>query len=164
MRFLANENFPGAAVTAIEAAGHDIVWVRIAAPGTTDADVLAWAAREERILLTLDKDFGELARGSALPRSCGVVLFRTAMPRPSRSYSPKIAHCERSVRLLPGTRVAAIASKDGDAAAYDLILTGWRFSTKGSMRRQCRDGYGPAAQNRPASARKTARSGHAVGR
>jgi predicted nuclease of predicted toxin-antitoxin system len=29
--------------------------------------VLAWAAREERILLTLDKDFSELARGSALP-------------------------------------------------------------------------------------------------
>jgi predicted nuclease of predicted toxin-antitoxin system len=83
MRFLANENFPGAAVTALEAAGHDIVWVRIAAPGTTDSDVLAWAAREERVLLTLDKDFGELARGSALPRSCGVVLFRTPMPRPS---------------------------------------------------------------------------------
>jgi predicted nuclease of predicted toxin-antitoxin system len=57
MRFLANENFPGAAVTALEAAGHDVVWVRIAAPGTTDPDVLAWAAREERILLTLDKDF-----------------------------------------------------------------------------------------------------------
>jgi len=28
MRFLANENFPGAAVIALEAAGHDIVWVR----------------------------------------------------------------------------------------------------------------------------------------
>jgi len=82
MRFLANENFPGAAVTALEAAGHDVVWVRIAAPGTTDRDVLAWAAREERILLTLDKDFGELARGSALPRTCGVVLLRTPMPRP----------------------------------------------------------------------------------
>jgi hypothetical protein len=40
------------------------------------------------------------------------------------SHSPKIAHCERSVRLLPGTRVAAIASKDGDPAAYDLILSG----------------------------------------
>jgi predicted nuclease of predicted toxin-antitoxin system len=51
--------------------------------GQTDSDVLAWAAREERVLLTLDKDFGELARGSALPRSCGVVLFRTPMPRPS---------------------------------------------------------------------------------
>jgi len=83
MRFLANENFPGAAVTALEAAGHDVVWVRIAAPGTTDPDVLAWAAREERILLTLDKDFGELARGSALPHTCGIVLLRTPMSRPS---------------------------------------------------------------------------------
>jgi len=55
--------------------------VRIAAPGTTDPNVLA--SHEERILLTLDKDFGELARGSALPRSCGVVLLRTPMPRPS---------------------------------------------------------------------------------
>jgi Domain of unknown function (DUF5615) len=43
--------------------------------------VLAWAAREERILLTLDKDFGELASGSALLRTCGVVLLRTLMPR-----------------------------------------------------------------------------------
>jgi predicted nuclease of predicted toxin-antitoxin system len=81
MRFLANENFPGAAVTALGAAGHDVVGVRIAAPGMTDPDVLAWAAREERILLTFDKDFGELARGSALPRTCGVVLLRTPMPR-----------------------------------------------------------------------------------
>jgi|SRR6516164_6166550 hypothetical protein len=30
MRFLANENFPGAAVTVLKRAGHDIVWVRIA--------------------------------------------------------------------------------------------------------------------------------------
>jgi predicted nuclease of predicted toxin-antitoxin system len=82
MRFLANENFPGAAVTALDAAGHDIVWVRIAAPGTTDPDVLAWAAREERILLTFDKNFGELARGSTLPRTCGVVLLRAPMLRP----------------------------------------------------------------------------------
>jgi predicted nuclease of predicted toxin-antitoxin system len=79
MRFLANENFPSAAVTALEAAGHDVVWARIAAPGMTDSDMLAWA-REERILLTLDKDFGELARGSALPRTCGIILLRTPMP------------------------------------------------------------------------------------
>ena len=82
MRFLANENFPGATVAALEAAGHDIVWVRIAAPGTTDPEVLAWAIREQRILLTFDKDFGELAKGSALPRVCGIVLLRMPMPRP----------------------------------------------------------------------------------
>ncbi len=45
MRFLTNENFLGAAVAALEAAGHDTVWVRIAAPGAADREVLAWAAR-----------------------------------------------------------------------------------------------------------------------
>ena len=82
MRFLANENFPGAAVGVLAKAGHDIVWVRAAAPGTSDPDILAWAVREGRILLTFDKDFGELARTSALPTACGVVLFRIPMPRP----------------------------------------------------------------------------------
>jgi predicted nuclease of predicted toxin-antitoxin system len=83
MRFLANENFPGAAVTVLQAAGHDVVWVRTAAPGMADSDVLAWAAREERVLLTFDKDFGELARAAALPAACGVVLLRVPMPRPA---------------------------------------------------------------------------------
>jgi len=76
MRFLANENFPGSAITALEAAGHDVVWVRMAA----DPDGLAWAARDGRILLTFDKDFGELAAASRLPRACGVVLLRTPIP------------------------------------------------------------------------------------
>jgi predicted nuclease of predicted toxin-antitoxin system len=61
-------------------AGHDIVWVRTAAPGISDPDVLAWAARESRILLTFDKDFGELAKVSGLPAACGVILFRMPMP------------------------------------------------------------------------------------
>ncbi|MFZ1105571.1 MAG: DUF5615 family PIN-like protein, partial [Hyphomicrobiaceae bacterium] len=39
MRFLANENFPGAAVAALVADGHDVVWVRVAAPGMSDPDV-----------------------------------------------------------------------------------------------------------------------------
>jgi predicted nuclease of predicted toxin-antitoxin system len=82
MRFLANENFPGAAVTLIRTVGHEIVWVRIAAPGMSDPDVLAWAARDGRILLTFDKDFGELARASTLPPICGIVLFRLPMPKP----------------------------------------------------------------------------------
>jgi predicted nuclease of predicted toxin-antitoxin system len=83
MRFLANENFPGVAVAAIAADGHDVIWIRAAAPGMRDPDVLAWAARDGRILLTFDKDFGELARATALPSTCGVVLLRIPMPRPS---------------------------------------------------------------------------------
>ena len=53
----------------------------MASPGATDTEVLAWAVREQRILLTFDKDFRELARGSALPPRCGMVLLRTPMPK-----------------------------------------------------------------------------------
>ena len=55
MRFLANENFPGDAVVGLKAAGHDIVWVRTTAPGSKDKDILAWAEREARVLLTLTR-------------------------------------------------------------------------------------------------------------
>lgn len=80
MRFLANENFPGVAVKALADAGHDVAWVTTAAPGMTDDEVLAWAMSEARILLTFDKDFGELARSAGLPDSCGVIVFRLPMP------------------------------------------------------------------------------------
>ena len=83
MRYLANENIPEDAIAALDAAGHDVVSVRLGAPGASDEDVLAWAVREQRVLLTFDKDFGELARASGLPPTCGIVLFRLPMPKPS---------------------------------------------------------------------------------
>jgi predicted nuclease of predicted toxin-antitoxin system len=76
MRFLADENFPGDAVTALRAAGHDVLWIRADAPGISDQDVLARSLKDARVLLTFDKDFGELAWRSGLPASCGIVLFR----------------------------------------------------------------------------------------
>ena len=60
-RFLADENFLGDAVTALREAGHDIAWIRTDAPGSTDRQVLTRAVAERRILLTFDKDFGDLA-------------------------------------------------------------------------------------------------------
>ena len=84
MRFLANENFPGDAVTALSAAGHDVVWVRRDAPGMKDPPILAWAMREDRILLTFDMDFGELTWRRGLPATCGIVLFRLPMPPPDK--------------------------------------------------------------------------------
>ena len=55
MRLLAHENIPGAAVAALEAAGDDVVWVKITAAGASDLDVLARAAREQRVLITLTR-------------------------------------------------------------------------------------------------------------
>jgi predicted nuclease of predicted toxin-antitoxin system len=66
MRFLANENVPRLIVAALQTMGHDIAWVRTAAPGTADRDVLAWAVRDQRVLLALDKDFGDSAARSPI--------------------------------------------------------------------------------------------------
>ena len=80
MRILANENFPGEAIRALREQGHDVVWVRETAPGSGDTWVLERAQEEDRILITFDKDFGELAFKRGLPASCGVILFRISMP------------------------------------------------------------------------------------
>jgi predicted nuclease of predicted toxin-antitoxin system len=84
VRFLANENFPGDAVDALRRNGHDVVWARTDAPGASDQEILARAQREERVLVTFDKDFGELAWRTRLPAECGIVLFRMPMPAPAR--------------------------------------------------------------------------------
>jgi len=82
MRFLADENFPAAARSALIAAGHDVSWVGAVAPGVSDPDVLALAGHEGRILLTFDKDFGELTKSWAFPPGCGAILFRIPAPSP----------------------------------------------------------------------------------
>jgi predicted nuclease of predicted toxin-antitoxin system len=67
MRILADENVPGPVVTALCKAGHDVVWTKEGSPGARDRDVLARAQSEERLVVTHDKDFGELAVRYALP-------------------------------------------------------------------------------------------------
>lgn len=84
MRILADENVPAWAVAALEAAGHDVAWVTVLAPGSDDHQVLARAVQEQRVILTFDKDFGELAFRSGLPAGSGVILCRFAADSPER--------------------------------------------------------------------------------
>ena len=88
MRFLANENVPLDAVSALREIGHDVIWVRVDAPGSPDEDILSRAVAEERVLITFDKDFGNLAFHSHLPAQSGIILFR--IPESSSSYITKI--------------------------------------------------------------------------
>ncbi len=80
MRLLENENFPLDAVEALRADGHDVMWIREEGRGSSDEQILARAQREKRILITFDKDFGELAFRSKLPAASGVILFRVSAP------------------------------------------------------------------------------------
>jgi len=82
MRFLADENVPIGVVEELIAASHDVKWVASFMPGVRDREVLRYAAMESRILLTFDKDYGDLAHRSEVPvMPAGIVLIRSAMPR-----------------------------------------------------------------------------------
>jgi predicted nuclease of predicted toxin-antitoxin system len=78
MRFLTDENIARSVVIGLRVAGHDCLSASESMTGLADADILARAMAEARILVTFDKDFGELAFRSHLPATCGVVLFRIA--------------------------------------------------------------------------------------
>jgi predicted nuclease of predicted toxin-antitoxin system len=49
------------AVEALRAIGHNVLWARTDMPGKSDDAILRQAQREDRLVVTFDKDFGELA-------------------------------------------------------------------------------------------------------
>jgi len=75
VRFLADESCDFAVVRAMRASGHDVVAITEQSPGTPDRDVIDLARRDDRILLTEDKDFGQLVF-AALAGAAGVILIR----------------------------------------------------------------------------------------
>ena len=76
MQFLANENFPLISVRLLRDAGYDIVSITEDSPGAKDIDILARAEREGRIVLTFDRDYGELIYRLKRPTPPGIVYFR----------------------------------------------------------------------------------------
>ena len=75
MQFIIDESTGTAVVEYLRSAGHDVLAVAEVMPQATDDDILARAVSEGRILLTNDKDFGELVFRSGQTH-CGVVLLR----------------------------------------------------------------------------------------
>jgi predicted nuclease of predicted toxin-antitoxin system len=73
MRFLADESCDFAVVRALRAAGHAVTAVGEVAAGSSDEKVIATAVREGAVLLTEDKDFGQLV--FAERRATGGVIF-----------------------------------------------------------------------------------------
>ncbi len=76
LRLLADENVPASVVRLLRTRGHDVTWIMEVASGIEDRRLLEMAEREDRILLTFDKDFGELAFSTLSRPLCGVILLR----------------------------------------------------------------------------------------
>lgn len=76
MHFLLDESADNRFIDHLERLGHDVKTVtRDFMPSIDDVEVLTHAYEEQRILITMDKDFGELVVRRRLSHT-GVILFR----------------------------------------------------------------------------------------
>jgi predicted nuclease of predicted toxin-antitoxin system len=60
MRFLADENVSRQIIEKLRADGHDVIAVAQSGQGASDKRVIQMANAEARVLITEDRDFGEL--------------------------------------------------------------------------------------------------------
>jgi predicted nuclease of predicted toxin-antitoxin system len=80
----------GKAQDEIAAAEHDVIWAGHWQVDPGDEEILAIAAREKRILVTLDKDFGEPAIVRGLPHA-GIIRLVNFPARGDLSSHPGTA-------------------------------------------------------------------------
>ena len=86
MRVIANENIAGAVVRELRRLGHDVLSGKESMRGADDLSILRRAEDEGRLIITHDKDFGELAFRRCRPASCGIILFRLSGVTPAADH------------------------------------------------------------------------------
>jgi hypothetical protein len=92
MRFLADESCDFSVVRALRSADHDVVAIAEISPREEDPSVMECAVGESRILITEDKDFGQLVY-ARMQRTAESFLFVSrrvrdgVCPRQSRNWS-----------------------------------------------------------------------------
>lgn len=92
MRFLLDESDEYRIADFLQAEGHDITAIAHDYPhALPDAEVLAIAAAEQRVLITNDRDFGNLIVRQKRPHA-GVIYFRLGL---SATAEEKIVHLRR---------------------------------------------------------------------
>jgi predicted nuclease of predicted toxin-antitoxin system len=75
VELLADESCAGPVIRALRAAGHDVLVIAEVAKGASDDWVMERAFAEDRILITEDRDFGELVYASGRP-TAGVIFVK----------------------------------------------------------------------------------------
>ena len=101
MKFLADECCDAGIVASLRAAGHDVAYVPERQAGISDDEVLQIAFAEGRILLTEDKDFGELVYRLKKP-AYGMILIRIDVRERHRKWPRMEALIAKHQDELPG--------------------------------------------------------------
>ena len=98
MRLLADENVPLPSIYALREGGMDVAAVTEDAAGASDPEVLALAERQGRVLLTFDRDFGELVFRRGATGEPGVIYCRF-VPRTPTELAELVLRLERETSV-----------------------------------------------------------------
>lgn len=109
MKIVADENVDKQIVDRLRANGHTVLWVAELEPGIDDGTVLLQSRELNAILITADKDFGELVFRQHLHHS-GVVLIRLAGLTPDQKAETVAAVFHTYAELLPD-RFAVVSER-----------------------------------------------------
>jgi len=100
LRFLADESCDFSVVRVLRSNGYDVLAISEIMTRSRDDDLIAQAARERRILITEDKDFGWLVFVSQAD-SAGVILIRfPASARPTLAETVSRLVAEQGASLF----------------------------------------------------------------
>lgn len=94
MRIVADENISNTVIQKLRQKGHDVISIKETKSAATDPNILKQAQQEKRLVLTHDKDFGELAFRYGLPSDCGIILLRLSGQSPDQDNVRTIAVIE----------------------------------------------------------------------
>lgn len=102
MKFVADEGVDGSLVSLLREAGHDVVYFAEINQSTDDEVILGLANVENRILITRDKDFGELVFRLKMVHS-GIILVRAEeLTSITRSHLV-VSFIQTNIELLSGS-------------------------------------------------------------
>ena len=76
MIFLANENFPFPSIALLRQADYNILSVSELYPGISDLEVIHKAIADDSVILTFDKDYGEIIFKHSILNPPAVIFFR----------------------------------------------------------------------------------------
>ncbi len=104
MHFLIDESCDAVFLRALREAGWNVLSVSERCPGEADSEVIALACRDTRILVTEDKDFGQLVFASGRGH-CGVILLRYPFPLAERMAAALVVLVREHGNTLAGAFV-----------------------------------------------------------
>jgi predicted nuclease of predicted toxin-antitoxin system len=107
LRLLADENLHPVTVRHLRAAGYDVEWVKQTCPGAQDEDILSRPDIGEFVLVTLDRDFGDLIFRQGFPTPRAILYSRLSRANPQAIADRVATLIERGVAENHMTTITA---------------------------------------------------------